>query len=192
MSSVADILNNGIVAVREGLSKKKMIPESVSHCGKSTLLKLFQERLQENKVSKSRIIDINLEDIENEDLHAAITLYKHIKNRIARGDIHYVFRDEIQLASDYEEATNGLRLLKNVDLYVTGPNSKNSMVNMPQRSKYIYGLIKSFVFYKVERYYVKGREYLQSNAKYYAVDVRLRYFLLGNKGVGTVMCWIDC
>ena len=47
---------------------------------------------------------------------------------------------------------------------------------------YIDALIKSFVFYKAERYYIKGREYLRTNAKYYAVDIGLRFFLLGNKG----------
>jgi len=47
---------------------------------------------------------------------------------------------------------------------------------------YIDALQKSFVFYKAERRFVKGREYLRTNAKYYAVDVALRYFLLGSKG----------
>ena len=48
---------------------------------------------------------------------------------------------------------------------------------------YLDALVKSYVFYKAERRYVKGREYLRTNAKYYAVDTGLRYFLLGNKGV---------
>ena len=47
---------------------------------------------------------------------------------------------------------------------------------------YINGLINSFVFYKAERACIKGREYMKTNAKYYAVDTGLRYFLLGNKG----------
>ena len=42
--------------------------------------------------------------------------------------------------------------------------------------------MNSFVFYKVERRFIKGREYLRTNAKFYAVDVAMRYYLLGNKG----------
>ena len=59
---------------------------------------------------------------------------------------------------------------------------KDKKVYAAMLEVYIDALVKSFVFYKAERHYVKGREYLQTNAKYYAVDVGLRYFLLGDKG----------
>ena len=46
---------------------------------------------------------------------------------------------------------------------------------------YLLALIDSFIFYKVGRYDVKGKQYLKTNEKYYAVDIGLRYFLLGTK-----------
>lgn len=45
---------------------------------------------------------------------------------------------------------------------------------------YIKGLIDSYLIYKCERYDVKGKKYLNSNAKYYVVDVGLRTALLGS------------
>ena len=289
---------------KSGLIK---VVTGVRRCGKSTLLQLFREKLLKEKIIKSRIIDINLESIENDELRDGKLLYKYVKDKLKHNDLHYVFIDEIQLASSYEDVANSLRLLENVDLYVTGSNSNilsgkfaerwagryveirmlplsfkeytsafpdsrtnpdiiyknyieqssfpevlayykqpegvrvyldaiynsimikdvmlqhgikeaallervvkclfsnlgsetsiNNMVNMlnndlklsPKEKKiyaatmedYINALLKSFVFYKAERRYVKGREYLRTNAKYYAVDAGLRYFLLGNKG----------
>ena len=46
---------------------------------------------------------------------------------------------------------------------------------------YLAGLLDSFAFYRAQRYDVKGRSYLKTGAKYYAVDMGLRYFLLGSK-----------
>jgi len=299
----------------------------VRRCGKSTLLQLFREKLAK-EVPLNRIVNISLEGIESEELRDGKTLYKYVKDKLKTKTMHFVFIDELQLAYGYEEVANSLRLLENVDLYVTGSNSNilsgeiatcwagryvevkmlplsfkeyasaipndnanldiiyknyieqssfpetlayykkpakhngnikyngskrygeywdqegvrsyleaiynsilikdvmrqhgikeaallervirclfsnigsetsiNTMVNMlnndlklsPSKKKvyaemletYVEGLIKSFVFYKAGRYYIKGREHLRSNAKYYAVDVGLRYLLLGNKG----------
>lgn len=46
---------------------------------------------------------------------------------------------------------------------------------------YLSALIDSFILYKAGRYDVKGKQYLQTNEKYYLVDIGLRYFLLGSK-----------
>lgn len=46
---------------------------------------------------------------------------------------------------------------------------------------YINALLESFIIYKVGRYDVKGRQHLTTGAKYYVVDIGLRYYLLGNK-----------
>jgi hypothetical protein len=46
---------------------------------------------------------------------------------------------------------------------------------------YLSALTDSFILYKVGRYDVKGKQYLQTNEKYYLVDIGLRYFLLGSK-----------
>ena len=289
-----------------GKSNLIKVVTGVRRCGKSTLLQLFQKKLKRNRVPSARIVNISLEGFENEELRDGKSLYRYVKSRLKGNELHYVFIDEVQLAAGYEEAVNSLRLLKNVDLYVTGSNSNilsgklatrwagryvevrmlplsfreyasvfpktrinaeqifrsyieqssfpevlayndpsgirayldtiynsimikdvmlqqgvkeaallervvkclfsnigsetsiNNMVNMLNNDlrlrstekkvyaaaleAYIDGLLKSYVFYKAERHYVKGREYLRTNAKYYAVDVGLRYYLLGNKG----------
>ncbi|MDR2616626.1 MAG: ATP-binding protein [Endomicrobium sp.] len=57
------------------------------------------------------------------------------------------------------------------------PNEKK--IHAQTIEKYIDSLTDGYVFYKTTSYYLKGKERLRSNAKYYAVDTGLRYFLLG-------------
>ncbi|MDR0751461.1 MAG: hypothetical protein LBF12_02560 [Christensenellaceae bacterium] len=47
--------------------------------------------------------------------------------------------------------------------------------------RYLFALTDSFIFYRIERYDVKGKQYLLTNYKYYVADVGLRYALLGNR-----------
>lgn len=56
-------------------------------------------------------------------------------------------------------------------------------VSAPSIDVYLKGLLDSYLLYKCERYDIKGKKYLDSNAKYYAVDVGLRTALLGQKNV---------
>ena len=78
-----------------------------------------------------------------------------------------------------ETTVNGMVNMLNNDLKLR-PTEKKIYAELLE--DYINGLLKSFVFYKAERHFIKGREYLRTNAKYYAVDSGLRYFLLGSKG----------
>jgi predicted AAA+ superfamily ATPase len=82
----------------------------IRHSRKSTLMHQFQKKKKKKKVPSSCIINISLEGIENEELRDGKLLYKFIKNKIKPGVQHYVFIDEIQLASEHEEAANSLRL----------------------------------------------------------------------------------
>lgn len=56
-------------------------------------------------------------------------------------------------------------------------------VSAPTIDVYLKGLLDSYLLYKCERYDIKGKKYLESNAKYYVVDVGLRTALLGQKNV---------
>ena len=47
--------------------------------------------------------------------------------------------------------------------------------------KYLEALTESFIFYRVGRYDIKGKQYLKTGDKYYAADIGLRYSVLGNK-----------
>ncbi|MDR2269196.1 MAG: ATP-binding protein [Rickettsiales bacterium] len=96
----------------------------VRRCGKSTLLELFQNYLRANGVNNDQIVNISLELLENKELRAGDRLYAKVKELTAGKNNYYVFVDELQLASDYEDVANGLRMQKNIDLYITGSNSK--------------------------------------------------------------------
>ena len=59
--------------------------------------------------------------------------------------------------------------------------SKGKKISYHTVENYLNYLIKSFILYKVNRFDIKGKQYLETNSKYYLVDIGLRYFLLGSK-----------
>jgi predicted AAA+ superfamily ATPase len=100
------------------------IVTGVRRCGKSTLLELYQTELIKQGVSPVQIHALNLEDIDNEPLKNYKALYAHLKKRLISGKMNYVFIDEIQNVVDFEKTADSLFIKKNVDLYLTGSNSK--------------------------------------------------------------------
>ena len=95
----------------------------VRRCGKSTLFKLFQADLKRNGISSEQIIEINLEDADYVHLLGWKNLHDHIKQRLLPGKMNYIFLDEIQQVENFPKTINSLRILDNVDLYVTGSNA---------------------------------------------------------------------
>jgi len=96
----------------------------VRRCGKSTLLRLFQNVLREEGVPGDRIVTVNLEDPEYSALlddHRA--LYDHIVSLLPPDGRAYVFVDEIQRAEAFERVVDGLFIAPGVDLYLTGSSS---------------------------------------------------------------------
>ena len=61
--------------------------------------------------------------------------------------------------------------------------SKGRKISAHTIESYLNALTESYIFYKVPRYDVKGKQYLQTNDKYYAADVAMRYSLLGRKNM---------
>ncbi len=121
-------MNNGMIKVITGIRR----------CGKSFLLfELFYNYLLENGIQEDCIIKIALDDLENEALLDPHKLSKYISERIQDpSKYYYVLLDEIQFAITREElknkdsyvklygVLNSLLRRKNVDVYVTGSNSK--------------------------------------------------------------------
>ncbi len=107
----------------------------VRRCGKSTLFKLFQERLIKNRgVLPDQIIDINLEILPQTEsiglkynkknfLTNYSVLHDYILETINKKKMNYVFIDEIQLLENWHIVANSLRLHENIDLYLTGSNA---------------------------------------------------------------------
>ena len=296
------------------------IVTGVRRCGKSTIFALFQQELRHSGIGRKQIQSFNMEDPDHKELLNWEALYSHINAKLVPDKKNYIFLDEIQSVIDFQRAADGLFIKKNVDLYLTGSNSRmlsgewatmlsgryvelkmlplsfkeyvsaypfdgknddqkfedyinnssfpqatefytkplgdhrstqmiwnrqlihdyllglyngiiikdvmdrqgvkdpskldrvvkflfsnigseTSLYNIASKinaeahdkqqqvklhsqtvEKYIDGLLDSFVFYRAERSYIKGKAYLESNAKYYAVDVGFRYMLLGGKG----------
>ena len=115
-------LNKLIEAKNDGLIK---IVTGIRRCGKSYLLNtLFYNHLLENGVEENHIIKIALDDSDNEELTNTQNLSKYIKEKIIDKEIYYVILDEIQLVKNFEGVLNGLLRIENIDIYVTGSNSR--------------------------------------------------------------------
>ncbi len=283
-----------------GFKDKKLIKviTGIRRCGKSTLLKIFQNYLMDQGIEENQIISINFENPDYDDLKDYKSLYKYIDSKLVSSKKNYVFLDEIQNVADYQKTVDGLYIKENVDLYITGSNAYflsgelatllsgryvevemlplsfkeylsalTDKTDLPAKYRdyltkssfpytlelddenqirtyldgiyntvilkdvvarknisdvsvldsvvkymfdnvgnitsvkkisdsltsagrkisnhtvenYLSALVDSFILYKSGRYDVKGKQYLQTNEKYYLVDIGLRYFLLGSK-----------
>ncbi|MDR1168625.1 MAG: ATP-binding protein [Heliobacteriaceae bacterium] len=99
------------------------VVSGIRRCGKSTLLRMFQEDLIESGVGKDQIISINFEDPDYVYLTSYKALYDYIKERLLPDKKNYIFLDEIQNVTDYQKAVDGLFIKENVDVYITGSNA---------------------------------------------------------------------
>lgn len=66
--------------------------------------------------------------------------------------------------------------MKNISDNIEGLEKNNSYNTV---STYVQALIDSYIVYKANRYDIKGKEFLKTQEKYYAVDIGLRYYMLG-------------
>lgn len=270
----------------------------IRRCGKSTLFDIYIDYLKSIGIEDNHIISVNLENPDNE-FDTYKELYKYVKEQIKDKEQYYVFLDEVQKVSDFQKAVDGLYIMKNVDVYITGSNAyllsgelatlltgryieikmyplsfkeylnyykkdadEKMYLNYINRSSFPYALkleeeseiddyldalyntiivkdiglrkkiadttmlrtvarfmfnnignclsikkiadtltsdgrsisvhtvesyleslVESYVFNKVSRFDIKGKQYLQSGEKYYATDVTMRYALLGRRNI---------
>jgi len=99
------------------------ILSGVRRCGKSTILKMVAEKLRERGIANERIMTYNLDSLQYEGMTAKM-LYDEIKEKLPSGKKTYLFLDEIQEVKDWEKAVNSFMAGFDVDLYVTGSNSR--------------------------------------------------------------------
>lgn len=95
----------------------------IRRCGKSVLLKQYENYLKNSGVAEEQIVSVNLEELENEELLDYRKLYSYVKERLQPGRMTYVFLDEIQRAEDFQKAVDSLFVKENVDIYITGSNA---------------------------------------------------------------------
>ena len=126
---------NDLVA-RKGNGMVKVVT-GARRCGKTYLLfDLFEDHLRAQGVDDDHIIEIALDDLMYERYRDPLALYDYVRSRITnREEPYYVLLDEVQYAISDEEmrgeepprlygVLNGLLRMRNVDVYVTGSNSK--------------------------------------------------------------------
>ena len=115
LQKLIDRKNNHLIKIITGIRR----------CGKSYLLNhLFKNYLLDNGVSSNHIIMIALDDDGNSDLLDSKNLRKYIDDKILDDDLYYILLDEIQMVPNFEGLLNGLLRKENLDIYVTGSNSK--------------------------------------------------------------------
>ena len=96
----------------------------VRRCGKSTILKMIMERLKaERHIPNERIISCRYDSMEYVDLTAK-DMYDQLKSRLSTEEKTYLFLDEVQEIEGWERVVNSLASDFDVDLYVTGSNSR--------------------------------------------------------------------
>lgn len=96
----------------------------VHRCGKSTILKMIMERLKtERHIPDERIISCRYDSMEYVDLTAK-DMYDQLKSRLSTEGKTYLFLDEVQEIEGWERVVNSLASDFDVDLYVTGSNSR--------------------------------------------------------------------
>lgn len=115
LNKLINRMHNGMIKVVTGIRRS----------GKSYLLfTIFKDYLLSKGVDEDHIISIELDRLENKKFRDPYVIWEHIKSKIIDSNDYYVFLDEVQLLADFEDVLNSLLHIKNVDLYVTGSNSK--------------------------------------------------------------------
>ena len=115
-------LNQLISHKHNGLIK---IVSGIRRCGKSYLLsELFRKHLLSEGVKEDHIIGLALDDFEQKQYRNPEVCYAYVKSCLTDDKMYYLLLDEVQMMADFEDVLNGFLHIKNLDVYVTGSNSK--------------------------------------------------------------------
>ena len=115
LNKLIEGLDNGLVKIVTGIRR----------CGKSYLLDpIFKDYLIKKGVQKDHIIKLDLDERENFIYHNPDELNKYVKDKIVDKDKYYIILDEVQKVEEFESVLIGFLHMKNVEIYVTGSNSK--------------------------------------------------------------------
>lgn len=132
----------------------------VRRCGKSTILKMIMEKLQnEMGISVDQIVSMRFDSMEYEDMTAK-QMFADVKAKLSENKKTYLFLDEVQEIEGWEKVVNSLASDYDVDLYVTGSNSR---MMSSEISTYLTGRYVSFRIFPLsfEEYLTFRREYTE-------------------------------
>lgn len=115
LNDLINRMNNGMIKVVTGIRRS----------GKSYLLfNIFKKYLLEQGVQESHIITIELDKRSNKKYRDPDIILDYIESLIIDNEHYYIMLDEVQMLNEFEEVLNSLLHINNVDIYVTGSNSK--------------------------------------------------------------------
>ena len=130
----------------------------VRRCGKSTVLKMIMEKLQqEHDIPYERIVSMRFDSMDYEDMTAK-DMFKAVKEKLNPTGRTYLFLDEVQEIEGWEKVVNSLATDYDVDLYVTGSNSR---MMSSEIATYLTGRYVSFRIYTLS-----FQEYLEFKKQY--------------------------
>ena len=134
----------------------------VRRCGKSTILKMIMQRLKtQYEISENHIISYCFDSMEYDDMTAK-QMYAELKECVSTGGKYYLFLDEVQEINGWEKVINSLASNFNVDIYVTGSNSR---MMSSEISTYLTGRYVTFRIYTLS-----FTEYLMFKKQYSSID----------------------
>ena len=134
------------------------ISTGVRRCGKSTILKMIIKKLREEKhVDDEQILSYRFDSMEYEDMTTK-ELYLELKSKIIQSKKTYLFLDEIQEIEGWEKVVNTLASDFDVDIYITGSNSR---MMSSEISTYLTGRYITFHIYTLsfEEYLMFKKSY---------------------------------
>ncbi len=100
------------------------ILSGVRRSGKSTILEMIKNELVENRnINKSNIISRKYDEVQYEDMTSK-EMYENLIKEITSEQKYYLFLDELQEIKGWERVINNISERFNVDIYVTGSNSR--------------------------------------------------------------------
>ena len=149
----------------------------VRRCGKSTILKLIMEKLRKERgIPEDQIVSYRFDSMEYEGMTAK-QMYQELKARLSPNGRTYLFLDEMQEITGWEKVVNSLASDFDVDLYVTGSNSR---MMSSEISTYLTGRYVAFRIYTLsfQEYLTFKRQYTETDNIYseFANYVRLGGF----------------
>jgi len=115
-----NIYLNKLIAFQD--TEPVKVVTGIRRCGKSSLLKLMVAHLIETGISAEQIIEMNFESFDFSKMRVE-DLYRYVKGRIIPDKRMYLFFDELQRISGWEQAVNSFRVDFDCDIYITGSNA---------------------------------------------------------------------
>lgn len=129
----------------------------IRRCGKSTILKLIMQKLRERGIEEKQIVSYRFDSMEY-DGYTAQQMYQKLKSSLEPDKRTYLFLDEVQEIDNWEKIVNSLATDFNVDIYVTGSNSR---MMSSEIATYLTGRYISFRIYTLS-----FAEYLDFKSRY--------------------------